>query len=163
VDARFAFKAELIVEAIEKKRRGYTAEISEPMTSYVRAYCELASARAPDCRVQDAKPRPAGSTWVKYRPPGLGASVSLYHQLTAGQVKLFFEGAADDAESVLAPYRAILPSDVEAGVVGKAVALSIAVPKLSPLTKTVAEERASVELGIDAVRRLVGLYRDAKR
>jgi hypothetical protein len=162
-DTRFAFKAELIAEAIEKKRRGYAAEISEAMTSYVRDYCQLAAVLAPDCSVQEAKPRPAGSTWVQYRPPGFDRSVTVYHQLTAGHAKLFIAGAAEDAESVLAPFRAILPSDVEAGVLGKSVGLSIAVPKLSPLTKTVDEERASVELGVQAIMRLVRLYREAKQ
>jgi hypothetical protein len=162
-DARFAFKAELIAEAIEKKRRGYAAEISEAMTAYVREYCELANRLAPECRVQEAKPRPAGSTWVQYRPPGLDKAVTVYHQLTAGHAKLFVAGAADDADSVLALFQPILPSEAEASVVGKSVAFSIAVPKLHPLNSTVSDERAAVESGIQAVQLLVSMYRRAQR
>jgi hypothetical protein len=162
-DPRFAFKAQVVLEAIEKNRRGYVAEISEAMTAYVRDYCRLAVALAPECRVQEAKPRPARSTWVQYRPDGLPKNVSVWHQLTAGYVKLFVNGAAAEADQVLAPFRDMLPQDVEAGVAGKSVVFSVVVPKLAPLEKTVAAEQVAVEQGIQAVRRLVGLYRTVMR
>lgn len=161
-DRRFAFKGQVVLEAIEKNRRGYVAEISESMTAYVRDYCRLAAALVPECRVQEAKPRPAGSTWVQYRPDALPKNVTVFHQLTAGHVKLFVNGAAAEAEQVLAPFKDVLPADVEAGAVGKSVAFSVVVPKLAPLDKTVATEQVTVEQGILAVRRLVGLYRAVK-
>lgn len=158
-DRRFAFKGKILLEAIEKNRRGYIAEVSEAMTSYVRDYCRVAASLAPDCRVQEAKPRPAGSTWVQYRPEGFPKQVTVFHQLTAGHVKLFITGAAGAVEQVLAPFKEVLPPDVEAGPVGKSCVLSVVVPKLAPLEKTVVAEQAAVEQGIRAVQRLVGLYR----
>jgi hypothetical protein len=161
-DRRYAFKGQVLLEAIQKNRRGYVADISEAMTAYVRDYCRLASAVAPECRVQEAKPRPAGSTWVQFRPDGLPKQVTVTHQLTAGHAKLFIAGAAAEVDQVLAPFKDVLPPDVEAGAVGKSVALSISVPKLSPLEKTVSAEQAAVEQGIRAVQRLVELYRSVK-
>lgn len=160
-DPRYQFKAQLLREAIEKNRRGYQAEISQAMTEYVKAYCELAWHISPSCGVQDAKPRPEGSTWVQFKPAGLSGGVSLYHQLTRGFAKLLIAGAADQAEAAKLRFAPFLTEGIEFGTSGKSLSLSIAVPKLDPLHRAFKEEETQAKAGVVAIDKLAAIYRQA--
>ena len=158
-DPRYLFKAQLIREAIEKNRRGYQTEISQEMTQFVRDYREFALRISPLCGVQDAKPRPEGSTWVLFKPAGIPGNVSLYHQLTRGFAKLLIAGAASQAEALKARFEPFLSPEVEFGPSGKSLSLSISVPKVDPLTHSLKEEEGHVKEGIAAIDRLATIYR----
>jgi hypothetical protein len=160
-DSRYLFKAQLIREAIEKNRRGYQAEISAEMTEFVKEYCAFALRINPSCGVQEAKPRPAGSTWVQFRPAGIPGSVNLSHQLTAGFAKLLIGGTANQADTFRPRFEPFLTEGVDYGTSGKSLSLSIAVPKLEPLTHSFKDEEAKTKEGIVAVERLATLYRQA--
>lgn len=160
-DSRYLFKARLIREAIDKHRRGYQAEISPEMTEFVKNYCAYALQISPSCGVQEAKPRPAGSTWVLFRPAGLPSEVSLYHQLTRGLAKLLIAGAADRVDALRLRFEPFLAEGVEFGTAGKSLSLSISVPKIDPLTHSLKQEEAHVREGIAAIDRLATIYRQA--
>lgn len=97
-DARFTYRASLIQEGIEQNRRGYQPKISEPMTMFVRDYVAYVRENFPDLGVEDAKPRPAGSTWIQFHPKGMPKSVQIPHQVTAGFVKILLSGKADQLD-----------------------------------------------------------------
>ncbi|MGO9930298.1 MAG: PD-(D/E)XK nuclease family protein [Steroidobacteraceae bacterium] len=160
-DSRFLFKARLIREAIEKNRRGYQAEISLDMTKFVAEYCEYALRISPSCGVQEARPRPEGSTWVLFKPAGFPGAVSLFHQLTRGFAKLLIGGAANQADTLKARFEPYLTEEVEFGTAGKSLSLSISVPKLDPLTRSFKEEEVQAREGIAAIDRLAAIYRQA--
>jgi hypothetical protein len=156
---RYVFKARLVREAIEQNRRGHQAEISEEMTQFVQAYCEYAARISPASGVQAAKPRPAGNTWVMFNPAGFPKRITLAHQLTAGYAKLFIADAAAEAEKHKAEIGPTLPGNVEFGVSGKSVTLSVEVPKLHPIEHTFAQEEEHAKVGIQAIGELIALYR----
>jgi hypothetical protein len=160
-DTRYLYKAQLIREAIEKNRRGYQAILSPEMSNFVKAYVEFVEQVCPSCGVQEAKPRPAGSTWVIFKPAGISQNVSLAHQLTAGFSKLFVANTAEQAETFKARFAPHLTPDVEFGVSGKSVTLSLAVPKIDPLGHSFEEEKPHVRTGIEAVDLLTRIYRRA--
>jgi hypothetical protein len=156
-DRRFAFKGQVLLEGIEKHRRGYVAVISEPMTSFVRDYRSIALARNPRCGVQEARPRPAGSTWVMFLPVGLAKSRQLIHQLTAGNVKLLLSGFGDRGDQISEQVGARLDADMELAPAGKSLAVTIRVPVLDPLQKTAEAQREAIEMALSAVDRLAAL------
>ncbi len=157
-DPRYLHKAHLMLEAIEKNRRGYHAVPSTEMTNFVREYVEFAAQVAPSLRVEEAKSRPAGSTWISFRPAGIPKNVSLAHQLTAGFSKLFVANAAEQVETLKARFSPHLTPDVEFGVSGKSVTLSVVVPKIDPLGHSFDEEKPNVRKGIEAIDLLTKIY-----
>jgi len=156
-DVRYQYKARLIQEAIQKNRRGYQPEYNEAMTKFVKAYCEYANLNFPGLCVQQAKPRPAGSTWVMFMPPKLAKNMSLCHQLTSGSVKLFISGPNLDIESVKLKYEGHLKADMSISPAGKSVAISAGVPKLLPLTEEFNVAKASAHAALEAVAKLLSL------
>jgi hypothetical protein len=160
-DSRYLFKAQLIREAIDKKLRGYQADISPAMTQFVKDYCACALRISPSCGVQEAKPRPEGSAWVLFKPSGFPGVVSLYHQLTRGFVKLLIAGAANQVDALRVRFEPFLTEGVEFGTSGKSLSLSISVPKVNPLTHSFKEEAMHVREGIAAIDQLANIYRQA--
>lgn len=87
---RRAYKAVVIKEAIEQNRRGYQPEFSFAMTKFVEDYYAIAASEFSELRMQDARPRPSGSTWIIFNPVILPRGAYICHQLAAGMVKIFF-------------------------------------------------------------------------
>jgi hypothetical protein len=160
-DVRYRYKADLIKEAIEKNRRGYHPIFSPEMTSFIKAYVEFAKEIAPLCGVEDAKDRPAGSTWVMFKPYGIPGGVSLAHQLTAGFSKLLIANQAEQAEILNPFFTPFIAQNVEFGISGKSVTLSIAIPKIDPLKHSFEEEKLHAKTGIEAIEQLTAIYRQA--
>jgi len=152
-DARFAHKAVIVMEAIFKNRRGYQPVYSEGMTRFVEAYQALSDQKRPELKVQQAKPRPAGSTWIMFNPVGLPKGTKIYHQTTAGFVKAFFPAPAT-LESIESLYRSKLGKDVAIEPSGKSIAISLQVPVIEPLTQPFAACVTDVEKALDAVARI---------
>lgn len=156
-DSRYQYKAKLIQEAIEQNRRGYQPEYSEAMTKFVESYCNYSNLNFPGLRVQQSKPRPAGSTWVMFMPPKLRQGMSLCHQIASGSVKLFISGPNADIESIKQSYEGRQDSDMSILPAGKSIAISIDVPKLSPLTTEFEQAQDAVHTALEAVARLLAL------
>jgi hypothetical protein len=131
------------------------------MTEFVKGYCEYALRISPACVVQEARPRPEGSTWVVFKPAGFPGAVSIYHQLTRGFAKLLIGGAADQAETLKLRFAPFLTEGVEFGTSGKSLSLSIVVPKVDPLHHSYKEEETHIREGIAAIDKLATIYRQA--
>jgi hypothetical protein len=152
--ARFAYKAQVMREGIEQNRRGYQPEYNEAMTKFVSDYYAAYSKRFPSLGMQKPGPRPAGSTWVVFRPASFPQGVRLVHQLTAGRVKLFFDGQADRFDSIDAKFASRLPDGASIDVVGKSVAISMEVPKVQPLTIPFAEQSSQIDSAVEKLLQL---------
>lgn len=153
---RFLYKARIVQEAIEQNRRGYQPVYSEEMTDFVRHYYALATEKYAHLNMQEAKPRPAGSTWIVFHPQGFPDNISLCHQLSAGLVKAFFHGAAEQIEEIRTRYAPLLDEGASIINANKSVALSAKVTKISPIQNTFAEEENNV---LQALRRLDDLQK----
>lgn len=150
-DERFQYKARILLEAIEKNRRGYQPGYSDAMTQFVSDYYNLASNEFSHLEMQKPKPRPSGSSWIEFYPKSLKNNMSLVHQLNSGFIKLFFYGQAESFEILKEKYKSKLSPDTSIDVAGKSVAISMEVPKVDPLTNSFADE-------VEKVRQaLVGL------
>jgi hypothetical protein len=160
-DPRFLYKAQVIREAIQKRRTGYQPIISPEMTKFVEEYVALATKEVPSLHVLPAKPRPAGSTWVTFKPHDYARYASLSHQLTGGYVKLFLTDAAKDIDQWQARFSPFLEEGMLLDLAGKSVGLSLPVPKLDPLGRSVADQISEVRAGLAAAKRIDAVYRKA--
>ena len=132
------------------------------MTRFVEQYHTVAVESFPELGVQDAKPRPSGSTWVMFSPADLPEQVSLCRQLTAGAVKLFFSGPMNDINLVQTKYSPLVGSEMTIRQAGKSVAISVQVPKVAPLTSSFQAERGKVLEALGAVATLLNAVRNAE-
>lgn len=132
-DERFRWKARLVGDAILKKKTGYTPKISEEATDFVQAYHRMAS-DFPRLEMPAPKPRPAGSTWISFRPSVLPAGASIEHQVTAGTVKLLVQNAAGRLDELKELLRPFLSNEMDVEQAGKSVAVVIKVPAIASLT-----------------------------
>lgn len=154
-DTRFAYKAKILLEGIQKNRRGYQLEINKQMTNYVKQYFEFASKNYPALNIQEATPKPAGANWIEFYPDALPPEgLGLAHQMTSGFVKLFFKGQANNYETILEKYKSRLSEQMSIGVAGQSVAISMRVPKLAPLKKSFDEQREKVSVALKCLSQL---------
>jgi len=142
---RFQYKARVLLEGIEQNRRRHQPEFNEQMTQFVSDYYAYASVEYAYLGMQEAKPRPAGSTWIMFYPKSFAKSLSLSHQLTAGLVKVFFNGQAESFAELQEKYTSILPRNASLELAGKSVSISIEVPKLDPLATSFSDQKEIVE------------------
>lgn len=160
-DERYAWKARLVASAIEKKASGYTPVISDEATAFVRHYYEAAKAW-PRLQMVEPKPRPAGSTWISFRPDVLPSGASIEHQVTAGQVKLIFHGAAERLDALHGQLSPHLSGSMEVQPAGKSVAVSIRVPSIPSITIPFGEVQTEAEAGMRAADALVAMVEAAR-
>jgi len=144
-DYRFSYKAKILLEGIEQNRRGYQPTYNEEMTKYVADYFVFSSQYYPHLNIQEAKPRPAGSTWISFHPKSFPKGVELSHQITSGLVKAFFNGQAKSYELLKEKYEGIIPNNASIEIAGKSVAISLEVPKLNPLEVHFKNEQEKVK------------------
>jgi len=143
-DERFPYKAKILLEGIEQNRRGYQPEYNEELTKFVSDYFLFASSDYNSLGMQEAKPRPTRSTWIMFYPKSLPKGTNLVHQLTAGFVKVLFNGGAETFDVFRDKYGGKLSPGASIGVVGKSVAISIEVPKVDPLLFGFSEQKEKV-------------------
>jgi len=153
-DNRFPYKARILLEAIEQNRRGYQPKYNEEMTRFVADYFMFSSMEYAGLTMQEAKPRPAGSTWISFHPESLPKGIELAHQLTRGMVNVFFNGQAEKFEILEEKYKDQIPDNASIRIAGKSVAIYIDVPKLNPLSKSFSSEKESVRLALEALSSL---------
>lgn len=153
-DDRFPYKARILLEGIEQNRRGYQPKHNEEITKFVSDYYSFALRDYADLRMQEAKPRPAGSTWIMFYPKSLSKKVNLAHQLTAGQVKIYFNGMAESFTALQEKYNSKLPANATIEVTGKSVAISIDTPKIDPLAALFWEQRKEVIQALENLKLL---------
>src|SRR5690606_33456726 len=159
-DERYAWKTRLVASAIEKKKSGYTPVISEEATAFVAHYYQHAMAW-PRLQMVEPKPRPAGNTWISFRPEVLPRGAVIEHQLPAGQVKLMFYGAADRLDTLREQLLPYLAPTMEIRQAGKSVAVSMSVPPISATALPFAEVQAEAEAGMRAADALAGMMATA--
>ncbi len=152
--ARFAYRAKILLEAIEKNRRGYQAEHNDEMTKYVFDYISMASKDYAHLGVQEAAARPAGNTWIGFHPESLPKGIFMVHQMKSGFVKVFFDKRAEFFDLLEAKYSTNLPDNASIEITGKSVAISVVVPKLEPLSLLFSEQEEKVKQALNELSQL---------
>lgn len=160
-DERYAWKTRLVETAIFKKVSGYTPVISNEATEFVEQYYERTK-KYPRLQMAPPKPRPAGNTWISFRPDILPKGTVIEHQVTAGWVKLMFHGASERLDALRAQLASYLDPRMTVEQAGKSVAISMRVPAIPSITVSFSEIAADAEEGMRAADALVAMI-DAAR
>lgn len=154
-DNRSAYKANVLLEGIEKNRRGYQPLENEQVTNFVKHYFEYANEKYPALKMQEAKSRQAGSSWIEFYPDVLPPEgVSLAHQMTNGEIKLLFKGQANNIETIRAKYQSSLSERMFIKKAGQSGAILMRVAKLSPLKKNFDEEKEIIDSALECLSQL---------
>ena len=159
-DIRSAYKAKVLLEGIEKNRRGYQPIENERVTTFVKQYFEYANEKYPALKMQKAKSRQAGSSWIEFYPDVLppGKEVTLAHQLTNGEVKLLFKERVKDLEIIRTKYQSSLSGRMSIKKAGQSAAILMKVAKISPLEKNFDEVKEIIDSALDCLLQLSILY-----
>jgi hypothetical protein len=148
-DPRFQYKAGIVIEGIQKNRRGYQPEYDEVLTQFVADYHAFADSLHPELQTQKPKPRPSGSNWITFHPDSLPKNVDLIHQMTAGFIKAFFYAESTDFDSIKEFWASLVPEEAIIDNAAKSVTISIPVGKLDPFKKEFEEQSESVRQSLD--------------
>jgi len=159
-DNRSAYKANVLLEGIEKNRRGYQPIENERVTIFVKQYFEYTNEKYPALKMQEAKSRQAGSSWIEFYPDVLpsGREVILAHQMTNGEVKLLFKEKANDLEAIRAKYQSSLSERMSIKKAGQSAAILMRVAKISPLEKNFDEVKEIIDSALDCLSQLSVLF-----
>ena len=160
-DERFAYKAQIMFEAIEQNRRGYQAKVHEGLSQFVLDYFKLVSSTPAyqELGMEDAKARPARNTWIYYQPDSWPKDIRMIHQMTAGFVKVMFFGKTKWVEEIKTKYESLLPNEATIAQTGKSVFIAIQVPQLDPRDTTFNSQRAEVKQALDVIHELESIVR----
>jgi hypothetical protein len=153
-DARFSYRATVLLHAVQKIRRGYQPEYDENMTAFVEDYYQYLNPRLANLGMQEPKPRPKNSDWITFVPQGLPPQLSLCHQLYAGKVKCMFPGEAERLTEFTDRFGAVLDDSMVIETAGKSAAIVMTVPKIDPENEKFETVRENVTKAIQAVEAL---------
>lgn len=155
-DNRFQFKANILIEGIQKNRRGYQPEYNEDITNFVIEYYSFVENNYPNLKMQKAKPRPAGSTWIMFYPDSLPKKIDLLHQITAGKIKVLVYAKPEEFETIREMYLKNAPDGSEVEFHAKSVSIYIPIKKIDPFDNTFKEQEDIVKEAL----RIVNLFKE---
>jgi len=154
---RCKHRCEMLKQAIDKRRRGYSPDIDEDVTAFWRQYHQLAKNVAPELRMRSPGDKPAGSTFVHF--PGALEQISalphctIKHKLTHGFVDLELAGWSTYLEFLTPILRPSCGETMKLRKAGKSLAISIRLPEIN-VTRPFAQQRETVKQGLLAAKRL---------
>src|SRR5690606_9050380 len=137
-----------------------TPVISEEATAFVADY-HLSAKAWPRLQMAEPKPRPAGSTWISFRPEALPRGAVIEHLVTAGEVRVMFYGAAEKLDTLRAQLTPYLEPTMEIRQAGKSVAISTRVPPIPAITVPFAQVQGEAEDAMRAADALAGMMATA--
>jgi len=161
-DHRCAYKAALLLAAIERARRGYERVADATVTEFWRRYWDLARECAPDLQMPRPEEKPYWSSFVTFRPPDLPGGVRFVHKVRYGHVDLELGGQGDRLDHVHAELAAGLPRSVSVERASKSAALRIDVPAVE-MTTDWAEIEPVIRQSLAAALELLGWLRESGR
>lgn len=158
LDARRNFKCTLLSRTIERSAAGWTLVPHAACTAFWHDYWELADRLAPELEMPEPGEKPAGSSFIYFRPAGLSKDVAVVHKVAYGNVDLQFAGLGDKIAALKAKYRDVLQPEMTIDRANKSAVVRIKVPGVD-LGRPLSENRAAVEQGLTAATRLLRWYR----
>lgn len=148
---RSSWRAQVMIEAIEQGRRGYTMIVNAEKTAFHLSYWEYLSQNHP--RIQMTRPDKRGSksNWIIMKGINFPKGVQLHHKFDQRMIELGFNGRT--VEDVFA-IKADWPEDIIVVQKGKTASLVIRVPPID-MNLTAKSQAAALEEALQAAYRLL--------
>ncbi len=153
-DARSAYRARLMQEAIDQSRRGYSPDPHSGVTQFWFDYWELARVEYPELHMRKPGKIPAGSDWPMFRPGVLGQGRRIVHKLARGVVDLEIDGAAGVVEEIVALNRNVLGDQIAVMRTNKSASIRIEVTILDRFAG-MPSQLVAARAGLSAASRLL--------
>lgn len=125
---RAAWRYQIMLEAIEQGRRGYTMTVNAANTEFHRAYWEHLRKKHSGIQMAQPKNRGIRSTWIILKGLDFPKGVNMHHKLDQQVMEIGFSRRR--IEEVLAAAKADLPDDIAKAQKGGTATLAISVPAI---------------------------------
>lgn len=157
---RGMWRAALLDQAIGGSRKSvYKRVVDDATTRFFHGYFEVASREHPELRMKRDRDRPAGSTWVQFRPAlGMPKHFTLFHkaaEIFTADISL----SRTNVEDLHAAVGPVLEEGMTIEQTNKSAVIRLHVPPLT-VALGVDEQLAEVRAGLAAASRLMRFYRD---
>lgn len=157
-DARSAYRASFLKEAIEKNRRGYQACVSQSMTVFAEKYLSFVASNYPELNPEKPKPRAAGHTWIHFYPLINDPDTRIVHQIYGNKVKIIYLGQADRYSEIFDKFGHFQDRKFTVKKSGRSVTVEVKAPSINPLLQNfedvVEQINEAIALALDLKARL---------
>lgn len=154
------YKLAVLRAAIEKGSLGYQPVEDAVATRFWRDCWEMVCASAPELRMAEPDVKPAGATFISFRPEGLQSGATIVHKLTGtkgsetGFVDLQFPGMGERVIEFGNALQNLLEEDMCVVRASKSAAVRITVPMVDP-NHEAEGQRDEISAGLSAAQRLL--------
>jgi hypothetical protein len=158
VGLRREYKCTLLTQTIERGASGWALVPDEACTSFWREYWRLASELAPELEMREPKLKPAGSTFVGFRPTRMTKHHEIVHKLPFGNVDLQFAGMGGELAAFRVRYRDALEPGMVIDKAAKSAVVRLKVPTIDT-ARPFSDAAAAAEQGVLAAAHLLQWFR----
>lgn len=158
---RAIYKTTLLGAAIEKATLGYQPSEDVAVSDFWRSYWLLAAREAPELEMQEPGPKPAGSTFIYFRPPVLEFDTYIVHKMTYGNLDLQFYRMGTRLSDLRARFGPCLESGMSLQRAHQSAVIRLKVPKLNP-GLSFDEQLAHIRICLEQGKRLLQWYQSVK-
>jgi hypothetical protein len=154
-DRRAAWRRQIMLEAIEQGRRGYTMVVSTTNTAFHMQYWEHLQGKHPRIKMQRPQNKGSKSNWIIMKGLDFPPGVKLHHKVDQQVVELGFESRHVDE---ILSLQLQLPDEILVVQKGKTASLMVKVPPMD-MTKGISPQVAALEEVLQAAYRLMPFAR----
>jgi hypothetical protein len=126
-------------------------------TEFWQRYWQSADSIAPVLRMAMPDPKPARSSFIRFRPLSLGAEATLFHKVRHGRVDLQIGGMGDKLRSIQKRFEREMTGSMRVERANKSAVIRIAVTKID-VKLPYDQSRRAVEEALNAAVSLLRLY-----
>jgi len=159
---RSAFRRQMLLQAIEQNRRGYSPKHDERVTAFWRGYWETLQGLFPDLLMSEPISKPAGSDWIDFRGGMLPSGFTILHKLATGTVDLQTPFLSSDLGVVAESFAAVLHEDMTVETTGKSCSIRLKAPQMDRF-KDFASQTEEGLMGMRQAYRLACVAPSVKR
>ena len=159
---RSGFRSQMLSQAIEQNRRGYTPKHDERVTAFWREYWAAVQGMFPDLLMQEPVSKPAGSDWIDFRGGIVPAGYTILHKLATGTVDLQTPFSSSDLASASELLALVLHEDMTVDATGKSCSIRLKVPQMDRFKEFSSQSEEGL-IGIRNAYRLACIAPGVKR
>lgn len=148
---RAAWRHQIMLEAIDQGRRGYTMAVNASITGFHLAYWEYLRRRHPRIHMARPKNRGSKSNWIVLKGHDFPKGVTLHHKFDQRVMEIGFSKRR--VEDILA-VKWDRPDDIDVVQKGDTASLAIKIPAIN-MNLDLNAQLSAVEKALDAAYRLM--------
>jgi hypothetical protein len=154
---RSKYKSALLHAGIDKGVYGYQPIEDDAVGSFWKKYWLMALENAPELEMAEPKGKPAGASFIDFRPATLPKGVVLVHKLSHGNADIQFSGYGGRLSELRDKYGNAMEADMSITSAAKSGAIRIKVPVVN-VAHSFEEQMEDTLHGLLAIKRLYSWF-----